>query len=133
MKLGYTILYVPDVAQSVAFYQKAFGLTCRFISAEGDYAEMETGSATLAFASEELAESHGFEFTKNRADAAPAGVEICLICDDVPAAYAAAVAAQLADLCSLTAMTSRTWIQWFYEGQLAMSCRRLDYSPTRAF
>jgi lactoylglutathione lyase len=93
MKLGYTILYVPDVAQSVAFYQKAFGLTCRFITAEGDYAEMETGSATLAFASEELAESHGFEFTKNRADAAPAGVEICLICDDVPAAYAAAVAA----------------------------------------
>lgn len=93
MKLGYTILYVPDVPQSVAFYQTAFGLDCRFITPEGDYAELETGATTLAFASEVLAQSHGFSFTKNRADAPPAGVEICLICDDVPAAYATAVAA----------------------------------------
>ena len=31
MKLGYIILYVPDVAQAVAFYVKAFGLGRRFI------------------------------------------------------------------------------------------------------
>ena len=30
-RLAYTILYVPDVAKSVEFYQKAFGLTLRFM------------------------------------------------------------------------------------------------------
>jgi len=93
MKLGYTILYVPDVAQVVAFYQAAFGLTCRFVTAEADYAEMETGATTLSFASETLAASHGFDFAPNRPDQPTAGIEICLITDDVGAAHDRAVAA----------------------------------------
>lgn len=93
MKLGYTIIYVPDVAQAVAFYQAAFGLTFRFVTDEGDYAEMETGATTLSFASEPLAASHGFDFTPNRVGNPPAGIEICLITEDVPAAHARAVEA----------------------------------------
>ncbi len=93
MKLGYTIIYVADVAATVAFYTAAFGLTCRFQTPEGDYAEMETGGATLSFARDDLAQSHGFSYAPNRADLLAAGIEICLICDDVPAAFDRAVGA----------------------------------------
>lgn len=103
MKLGYTIIYVPDVAQAVAFYQAAFGLTLRFITPEGDYAEMETGATTLSFASEVLAASHGFEFAPNRAGHPPAGIEICLITDDVPTAHARALATGAVELSSAKA------------------------------
>ena len=47
MKFSYTILYVKDVAQSVAFYERAFGLKQRFIDESGQYAEMETGETSL--------------------------------------------------------------------------------------
>ncbi|MFQ3578262.1 MAG: VOC family protein, partial [Verrucomicrobiia bacterium] len=30
MKLGYTIVYVPDVAGSLEFFEKAFGLSKKF-------------------------------------------------------------------------------------------------------
>ncbi len=50
MKFSYTILYVKDVAQSAAFYEKAFGLKQRFMHESGQYAEMETGGTSLAFA-----------------------------------------------------------------------------------
>lgn len=55
MKLTYTILYVNNVADSVAFYQKAFGIRNRFIHESGDYAEMDTGEFTLAFCAHNLA------------------------------------------------------------------------------
>ncbi|MDZ7905352.1 MAG: VOC family protein [Cypionkella sp.] len=93
MKLGYTIIYVADVPASVAFYSAAFGLTCRFQTPEGDYAEMDTGGATLSFARDDLAGSHGFTYAPNRADLPAAGIEICLICDDVPAAFDRATSA----------------------------------------
>ena len=93
MKLGYTIIYVADVGKTVAFYTAAFGLICRFQNPEGDYAEMETGGATLSFARDDLAQSHGFTYAPNRPDLPSAGIEICLICDDVQAAFGCALAA----------------------------------------
>lgn len=103
MKLGYMIIYVLDVAEAVAFYQAAFGLTLRFVTPEGDYAEMETGVTTLSFASEPLAASHGFDFAPNRPNLTPAGIEICLVTDDVPAAHARAIAAGAIELSPATA------------------------------
>ena len=35
MKLGYTIIYVADVAASLAFFQRAFGLQQRFLHESG--------------------------------------------------------------------------------------------------
>ena len=32
MKLGYTIIYVPNVAESLSFFESAFGLSRRFFS-----------------------------------------------------------------------------------------------------
>jgi catechol 2,3-dioxygenase-like lactoylglutathione lyase family enzyme len=32
MKLGYTIIYVPNVAESLSFFESAFGLSRRLLS-----------------------------------------------------------------------------------------------------
>ena len=48
MKLGYTIIYVLNVAESLSFFESAFGLSRRFLHESGDYGELETGETTLA-------------------------------------------------------------------------------------
>jgi len=93
MRLGYLIVYVPDVLGSVAFYERAFGLTRRFIDESGQFAEMETGATALAFTAEALAGSLIGAFHRNDPTREPAGVEVALVCDDVEAAYARALAA----------------------------------------
>ena len=73
MKLGYIIVYVPDVPATVAFYERAFGLSCRFRH-ESQYAEMATGDTALAFADEAFIASSGVAFKSNRKAEAAAGV-----------------------------------------------------------
>jgi lactoylglutathione lyase len=92
MRFGYTILYVRDVAASVALYERAFGQQQRFVHQSGDYAELETGTTTLAFASHELAESN-LPGAFRRPDGGTAGTafEVCFVTDDVAGAYARAV------------------------------------------
>ena len=51
MKLGYAIIYVPNVDASLSFFESAFGLSRRFFHESGDYGELETGETTVAFAS----------------------------------------------------------------------------------
>ena len=99
MKLGYTILYVPDIERAVSFYEDAFGLRRRFVHESGDYAEMETGQTVLAFASDALASSN-FEADYRRADPEqpPAAFEITLVTDDVAGAFARATGAGAAPL-----------------------------------
>ncbi|MEM1348796.1 MAG: VOC family protein [Myxococcota bacterium] len=86
MKFGYTIIYVPDVRATLAFYGRAFGIDARFITDEGDYAELVTGETTLAFASEALRDANGVAARENRRGALAPGFEIALVTDDVPAA-----------------------------------------------
>jgi catechol 2,3-dioxygenase-like lactoylglutathione lyase family enzyme len=73
MKLGYIIVYVPDVAQSVAFYENAFGLVRRFMHESGQYAEMDTGATALAFASEDMVSTNCDGFRRNRLEDQAAG------------------------------------------------------------
>ncbi len=91
MKLGYVILYVPDVEETLRFYESAFSLKRRFVHESGTYAELETGDTVLAFASEDLASSHGFQFLKTRRDSIPPSVEVALVTDDVESSYKLAV------------------------------------------
>jgi lactoylglutathione lyase len=92
MKLGYTILYVKDVTESIEFYELAFGLQRRFVDESGQYAEMETGETALAFASVQLASSNLPEdFRENTLSHPPAGIEIGLVTEDVPAAFTQAI------------------------------------------
>lgn len=94
MKLGYTIIYVPDVAASLAFFEAAFGLARRFLHESGTYGELETGDTTLAFAAHALGDMN-FAGGHVHADTStqPLGFEIALVTADVPAAHAQAIAA----------------------------------------
>jgi lactoylglutathione lyase len=86
--LGYVIVYVPDVARSLAFYERAFGLARGFVSAAGDYAELSTGETRLAFASETLAhDSLPGGFRANAPGELPAGFQVSLVTTDVAGAY----------------------------------------------
>ena len=94
MKFAYTILYVSDVVRSVAFYEKAFGVTQRFITETNQYADMETGATTLAFAANDLVSPNlpaGFQ--ENSLATPPAGFEVGFVTDDVAAAFSRAVEA----------------------------------------
>jgi len=92
MKLGYLIIYVPEVATAVEFYERAFGLRRRFVHESGMYAELETGTTALAFAAEALSPAGG-EYQPNRPAAKPAGAEVGLVTSDVAAAYRKALEA----------------------------------------
>lgn len=108
MKLGYTIIYVDDVPATVAFYEEAFGLARRFVHESELYAEMETGATALAFAGNEAAEMSGIAIVPNSKGSVPAGWEICLVTDDVEAAYETA----LKKGCSpIVPPTSKPWGQ----------------------
>ncbi len=93
MNFGYTIIYVDDVAVTLEFYDKAFGLATRFLHESG-YGELETGATVLAFAAHEVAEQNlPGGYARISAEGQPFGVEIGLTTTDVPAAYEQAVAA----------------------------------------
>ena len=93
MKLGYTIVYVPDVAASLRFFNEAFGLQQKFLHESGTYGELGTGETTLAFASHALGEMN-FPQGHVRASASdiPLGMEIALVTHDIEAAHARALA-----------------------------------------
>lgn len=84
MKLGYTILYVDDVRQTVDFYQRAFGLSAKFVHEAGDYGEMDTGGTSLAFCATALLRAQGK--TPGRPDAGAPCFEIALVTSDVAGA-----------------------------------------------
>ncbi|MBS0354662.1 MAG: VOC family protein [Proteobacteria bacterium] len=99
MKLGYTIIYVPDVAASIAFFEKAFGLARRFVHESGTYGELDTGETTLAFAALELGHTHfpaGFVAASESPQ--PLGFEVAFVTPSVPEAHARALAAGATEL-----------------------------------
>lgn len=99
MKFGYTIVYVPDVAASLQFYEQAFGLTRRFLHESGTYGELDTGATTLAFAAHVLGDMHFPQgYVKAHASAAPLGMEIAFVTEDVSAAHAKALQAGAVEL-----------------------------------
>lgn len=57
LQLGYTGIFVGDVAATVSFYVRAFGLNLRYLHPNGGYAEMETGATLLCFVGEGFIDS----------------------------------------------------------------------------
>jgi len=92
MKLGYTIVYVPDVAASLSFFEAAFGLQKKFLHESGVYGELDTGETTLAFAAHDLGDMN-LPGGHVRADQSvqPLGFEIALVTDHVAQAHEHAV------------------------------------------
>jgi lactoylglutathione lyase len=107
MKLGYTIIYVPNVTESLDFFKSAFGFSRRFLHESGDYGELETGETTLAFASHELG---NINFPAGLVVASesgkPLGIEIALVTPSVAEAHAKALAAGATEL---KAPESKPW------------------------
>lgn len=99
MKLGYTIIYVPNVSDSLSFFERAFGLQRRFMHESGDYGELETGETTLSFASLELG-SMNFPagFIAASESSKPLGVEIALVTAIVVEAHEKALLAGAIEL-----------------------------------
>ena len=95
MKFRYALLYVQDVAASLRFYEKAFGLKARFLAEGGQYGELEVdGPVSLGFVGNAQAASNLPEgFQANKPKARPGGFEVAFVVDDVQAAYAKAVKA----------------------------------------
>ena len=93
MKLGYTIVYVPDVSASLTFFATAFGLPQKFLHESGTYGELDTGETTLAFASHGLGQTNfpGGYIEADRSEQ-PLGFEIALVTDTVEAAHEKAIA-----------------------------------------
>ena len=84
IKFGYTILYVENVQESIAFYENAFGFLRKFVTPENDYGELITGETTLSFASKKLAGQNLKEgFIESNLDNKPFAIEIGFITDDV--------------------------------------------------
>ena len=109
MRFAYAIAYVRDVERSVAFYEQAFSLQRRFVDESGQYAEMETGETTLAFASNELGASNlPGGFRRNDPAEPPAGVEIAFLTEDVNAAFRIALEAGAT---SVTEPITKPWGQ----------------------
>ncbi len=94
LNLSYVILYVQDVRRSVAFYRQVFGCQQKFISPEGDYAELASGTTTLAFAVHKLAASNLPQgYRHSRPDALPCGFEIGFESSDIAAVVQTALSA----------------------------------------
>lgn len=109
MKLGYTIVYVPNVAESLRFFSEAFGIEQKFLHESGDYGELSTGETTLAFASHELGAINLPDGHVKASDSKqPLGMEIALVTADVQAAHRSALAH---GGCELSAPTHRPWGQ----------------------
>lgn len=93
MKLTYTILYVNNVHKSVEFYKNAFGLKHKFTHESGEYAEMDTGSVTLAFCGHALANQIVKKDYHKASPSSQIGSQISFYADDVKSAYQAALKA----------------------------------------
>jgi lactoylglutathione lyase len=92
MKLGYTIIYVPNVESSLRFFSQAFGLEQKFLHESGDYGELNTGETTLAFASHALGAMNFPEGHIRASDSKqPLGMEIALVTKDVHTAHKSAL------------------------------------------
>jgi uncharacterized glyoxalase superfamily protein PhnB len=89
MKFGYTVIYVDDVAATIAFYEQAFGQT-RGMVAGDEFGELATGETKLSFAAKKMLHGPG-QFASP--DGKVLGVEVAFTTGDVAAAYDKALAA----------------------------------------
>ncbi|NCC37058.1 MAG: VOC family protein [Chloroflexia bacterium] len=132
MKFGYTIIYVPNVGASLAFFERAFGLARRFLHESGDYGELETGATTLAFASHALGHMNlpnGFVAASE--SRTPLGVEVALVTPTVADAHTKALAAGATEL---KAPEAKPWGQVVSyvrcpDGTLVEICSPIDAEP----
>jgi len=111
MNFAYTLVYVADVAASLAFFEQAFGLKARFLHESGAYGEVDTGASgtKLAFVDHATArDSVQQDYVAADTSDKPLGMEIGFTVTDVQAAFDKAVAAGAK---ALAAPVTKPWGQ----------------------
>jgi lactoylglutathione lyase len=111
MNFAYTLVFVADVAASLDFFDRAFGLPRRFLHESGAYGEVDTGpgGVKLAFVDHATArDSVQGDYVAADTSDKPLGMEIGFTVDDVQAAFDRAVAAGARPL---AAPVSKPWGQ----------------------
>ena len=94
MKLGYAILYVASVPETLAFYERAFGFERGMATETGEYGELRTGGTTLAFAANSFVQGlTNVPFQAAAPDRPAPPVELGLVTDAVEAAFDRAASA----------------------------------------
>jgi uncharacterized glyoxalase superfamily protein PhnB len=93
LKFGGAAIYVDDVRAVLDFYRRAFGFETRFFDPEYEYGELSAGDVHLGIASHKL----GHVLMPGRYKPSTSAhesfaLEIGLVTDDVPRAFARAVA-----------------------------------------
>jgi lactoylglutathione lyase len=83
--LGWVIVYVDEPSKVAAFYEKTFGLAVK--ADYGEYAEVDTGSTTLAFAAHALGDENFPGGVKRTDPGQPANVELALVTTEVDEAF----------------------------------------------
>ena len=92
-RLGWIIIYVPDVVAALDFYERAFGLRRTFVNTAADFGQLDTGQTALSFASRTRAEHEiGGTYQRPDPDTDPFNVEICLVFNDPVTAFQHALA-----------------------------------------
>ena len=85
------IVFVEDVARSLAFYERVLGAELDHFDADGSYGELRSG---IGFAAHEHVEKHlDLSFHRNEPAGLPSGFELDLAVDDVDAVFARATEA----------------------------------------
>jgi uncharacterized glyoxalase superfamily protein PhnB len=108
MKFGYTILYVDDVAATIAFYTRAFGIAGKVLAPD-EYGELSTGATKLAFAAKRhVKELLPIPLQSSGLDQPPSPVEIGLVVDEVEPAFDRALSAGAT---KVIAPTKKPWGQ----------------------
>jgi len=85
----YTILYVKDVADTLTFFETAFGFKRAMLHESGDYGELDTGDTTLSFSSLALMSTLGKNPSK--VDSKSPAFELAFQTDDVAGALEKAI------------------------------------------
>jgi uncharacterized glyoxalase superfamily protein PhnB len=94
MKLADTILYVESVAETIAFYERAFGLTRGLVTDTLEYGELQTGDTKLAFAANSFVKGlTSLPFEAASPDKAAPPMELGLVTEAVEQDFERAVAA----------------------------------------
>ena len=84
------IVFVDDVARSLAFYEEALGAERDHLDEDGSYGELTCGIGFAAY--EHVARHLDLSFHRNEAGRLPGGFELDLAVDDVDDRFERAVA-----------------------------------------
>jgi lactoylglutathione lyase len=104
LQLRYTGIFVSDVAATVSFYERAFGLNLRYLHPSGGYAEMETGDTLLCFVGEEFLDDTkllgGRDLHANRRQEPASGAQIAFVSHNLSADWSRALQAGAEVVCA---------------------------------